>query len=81
MADTRPTTVPTVEENDDLLLACRYGDLEDVQTFVERFNAASLEHITDDNGNTILHMISANGHTGSIYLAFPCSIANKCSIH
>ncbi|KAF9049387.1 hypothetical protein BDZ89DRAFT_1057746 [Hymenopellis radicata] len=39
-----------------------YGDLEDVQTFVDKYSPSSLEDVVDENGNTILHMISANGH-------------------
>jgi uncharacterized protein len=52
------------DDKDDLLLACRYGDLEDVQTFVTDHGSEVLNEIRDDNGNTVLHMVCANGHTG-----------------
>jgi ankyrin repeat protein len=47
-----------------ILLACRYGELEDVQAFVEKHGQGSIPEISDENGNTILHMASANGHAG-----------------
>ncbi|KAF9486077.1 cytoplasmic protein [Pholiota conissans] len=50
------------DDKTDLLLACRYGDLEDVQAFVNQHGASSLSEIWDDNGNSVLHMSSANGH-------------------
>jgi ankyrin repeat protein len=52
------------DDKADLLLACRYGDLEDVQAFVNQHGASSLSDIRDDNHNSILHMSSANGHLG-----------------
>lgn len=55
---------PTTEDNDELLLSCRYGDLDDLKAYVDKFGADSLSEIRDDNGNTILHMTSANGHIG-----------------
>ena len=55
---------PSDEEKDELLLSCRYGDLEDVQEFVNKFGPGCLEDLRDDNGNTILHMICGNGHSG-----------------
>lgn len=53
---------PSVEELDDLILSCRYGDLEDVQDFVNRFGPDALDDYADENGNSCLHMASANGH-------------------
>ena len=58
----KPT--PTDEEKDEVLLACRYGDLEDIQQFVEKFGAEPLNDTRDDSGNSVLHMVCANGHTG-----------------
>jgi len=52
------------DAKEDILLACRYGELEDVQAFVEIYGEGSLSEITDENGNTILHMAAANGHAG-----------------
>lgn len=58
------STTLSTDDKDDLLLACRYGDLEDVQSFVKEHGASSLTDIRDENGNCILHMICANGHLG-----------------
>ena len=54
----------TDDDKDDLLLACRYGDLEDVQTFMTEHGPEILNEIHDNNGNCVLHMVCANGHTG-----------------
>lgn len=48
----------------DILLACRYGDLDDVQSFIKENGVDVLSEIRDESGNTVLHMISANGHIG-----------------
>lgn len=56
--------LPSNDDKDDLLLSCRYGDLEDIQEFVNKFGPGSLNDIRDDNGNSILHMVAANGHIG-----------------
>ncbi|KAI5116040.1 hypothetical protein M0805_004978 [Coniferiporia weirii] len=53
---------PTVEEQEDVLLACRYGDLDDVRQFVETYGIDALAAVRDDNGNTVLHMTCGNGH-------------------
>lgn len=58
--------VPTAEDLEEILLSCRYGDLEDIQQFVDKFGADALATARDDAGNTILHMVAANGHTGSV---------------
>ncbi|EDQ99469.1 uncharacterized protein LACBIDRAFT_256143 [Laccaria bicolor S238N-H82] len=55
-------TSPTNEESDDLLLSCRYGDLEEVESFVKTHGQISLAEIRDENGNCILHMVCGNGH-------------------
>ena len=54
----------TAEEKEDVLLSCRYGDLGDVQQFVEKFGTQPLSEIQDEHGNTVLHMICGNGHSG-----------------
>ncbi|KAI5454529.1 ankyrin repeat-containing protein [Naganishia albida] len=53
---------PTEEEVEDLLLSCRYGDLEDVKAFVEQYGAESVQEARDDRGNNVLHMCCGNGH-------------------
>ncbi|KAF8663651.1 hypothetical protein AX16_000893 [Volvariella volvacea WC 439] len=55
--------LPTEEDREELLLSCRYGDLGDVQSYIQKFGPESLATIKDENENTILHMIAANGHT------------------
>ena len=52
------------EEVEDVLLSCRYGDLEDVQAFVEKFGDEPLKSARDDRGNNVIHMCCGNGHTG-----------------
>ncbi|MBW0465181.1 hypothetical protein O181_004896 [Austropuccinia psidii MF-1] len=59
---TEPRHIPNAEELDDLILSCRYGDLEDVVAFVCRFGAAALDDHVDEFGNSCLHMAAANGH-------------------
>ena len=54
----------TDDDKDDLLLAARYGDLEDVQSFVVKHGASTIADIRDENGNSILHMVCANDHLG-----------------
>jgi ankyrin repeat protein len=58
------TSQPTQEQVDDLLLACRYGDIEDVQAFINEFGAKAVEDARDERGNTVLHMCCGNGHAG-----------------
>lgn len=57
--------VPTSDDKDELLLSCRYGDLEDIQQFVEKFGQDVVSQVRDDNDNTVLHMTAANGHEGT----------------
>ena len=55
---------PTEEECEELLLSCRYGELEEIKLFVEQFGVESLPNIMDENMNTVLHMTCGNGHLG-----------------
>ncbi|KAH9920964.1 cytoplasmic protein [Fomitopsis serialis] len=57
---------PTADDIEDLLLSCRYGDLEDVQQFVDRFGPDPLNDARDERGNTVLHMAAGNGHTETL---------------
>ena len=57
-------SVPTDEDKDELLLSCRYGDLDDIKQFVDTFGPDPLNDVRDESGNTVLHMVCANGHTG-----------------
>jgi hypothetical protein len=62
-------STPSHEDNEDLILSCRYGDLEDLNSYIERFGTDSVADARDENENTVLHMASANGHTGE-FLVF-----------
>lgn len=61
--------VPTEEEKDDVFLACRYGDVEDIEQFVSKFGPDPLNDIRDERGNSVLHMVCANGHKGMCCLS------------
>jgi ankyrin repeat protein len=53
----------TDEDREDFVLAARYGDLDDVKAYMAQgINVG----VKDNNGNTAMHMASANGHTGSV---------------
>lgn len=55
---------PSPDDSEDLLLSCRYGDIDDVKSFIDRFGRATVGEARDENGNNVLHMASANGHLG-----------------
>ena len=57
---------PTPDDLEELLLSARYGDVDDIQQFVDKFGSDALTTARDDNGNSILHMVAGNGHTGTI---------------
>jgi hypothetical protein len=62
---TNPSTMAlTDDDKDEVLLAGRYGDLDDVREFVSRFGSEPLADIRDENDNCILHMVCGNGHLG-----------------
>ncbi|WVF68513.1 hypothetical protein IAT40_003280 [Kwoniella sp. CBS 6097] len=56
----RPT--PTAEEVEEILLSARYGELNEIKEFVDKFGAESLGSARDERGNTVLHMCCGNGH-------------------
>jgi len=58
--------VPTDEEKDNVFLASRYGDVEDIEQFVIKFGPDPLNDIRDDRGNSVLHMVCANGHIDAL---------------
>jgi ankyrin repeat protein len=66
---------PTEDEADEVLLAARYGDLEDVRAFADAFGPAALAAARDANGNSALHMAAANGHVGWCADLLSCAIA------
>jgi len=56
------------DDKEELLLSCRYGELDEVKQFVGKYGAESLADIRDENGNTVLHMSCGNGHEGMLPL-------------
>jgi len=60
---------PSHEELEEVLLNCRYGELEELQAFVEKFGWKPINEVRDESGNTILHMICGNGHLGTSRLS------------
>jgi uncharacterized protein len=69
---------PTEDEKSELLLACRYGDLEDVHIFVEKYSWEEVANVKDENGNTVLHMTAANGHDGTFSVLSYQFFTNVC---
>ncbi len=65
MDDHSNPNTPSLEDTEELLLSCRYGDVDDLRSFMERFGTDSVGNARDENRNTVLHMASANGHTVS----------------
>lgn len=59
---------PSHEELEEVLLNCRYGELEELQAFVEKFGWKPINEVRDESGNTILHMICGNGHLSTSQL-------------
>lgn len=55
---------PTNDDLEDLLLSCRYGDIDDVKSFVTEFGTEPIVSVRDESGNTVLHMTCGNGHLG-----------------
>lgn len=67
------------DDRNELLLSCRYGDLEDIQAFVTQHGPAALADVRDDNQNTVLHMVSANGHLDVLNYLLPLVPASLLS--
>ncbi|WVQ78980.1 hypothetical protein IAT38_001072 [Cryptococcus sp. DSM 104549] len=57
-----PSKTPTPEEIEDVLLNCRFGELEELQAFVESYGKEAVAAARDERGNTVLHMCCGNGH-------------------
>jgi ankyrin repeat protein len=56
---------PTPEDMEELLLIARYGELDELKSFIEKFGTKPLIDARDEDGNTILHMVCGNGHLGT----------------
>ncbi len=61
---------PSQDSIEELLLSCRYGELDEVKSFVEEYGWEQVVSARDDRGNTVLHMCCGNGHAGEI--SAPC---------
>jgi len=61
---------PTPEDTEDLLLIARYGELDELKSFIEKFGTKPLIDARDEDGNTVLHMVCGNGHLGAIQSFF-----------
>lgn len=68
-----PIMSPSDDEKDELLLSCRYGDIDDVRQFVETYGQEVLGSVHDENGNGVLHMVAGNGHVGECDSLMPLS--------
>jgi ankyrin repeat protein len=55
---------PTQEDNEDLILSARFGELEEVTAFADKFGWDAVAAAKDERGNTALHMACGNGHLG-----------------
>ncbi|GLB37922.1 putative ankyrin repeats (3 copies) [Lyophyllum shimeji] len=62
---------PTDDDKEEVLLAGRYGDLDDVRGFVSKFGSGPLADIRDENDNCILHMVCGNGHLDVLEYLLP----------
>ncbi|KAN0081655.1 cytoplasmic protein [Tylopilus felleus] len=62
---------PSESDKQDLLLSCRFGDVQDVQHFIASFSSDTLNDTLDDNGNSVLHMAAANGHADLLAYLLP----------
>ena len=61
---------PTPEDTEELLLVTRYGELDELKSFIEKFGTKPLTDARDEDGNTVLHMVCGNGHLGATDLFF-----------
>jgi len=74
-------TLLSDDDRDDILISCRYGDLEEIQQFVTKFGRSLLSDVRDENGNSVLHMTAGNGHTGKLLSLAYTSSKKKVLIH
>lgn len=58
------SVTPSDEEVEDIILSARFGELEEIQQYAERYGSKSLVEARDERGNGCLHMAAANGHDG-----------------
>ena len=56
--------IPIDEELEDVLLSCRYGEVEEIREFGEKYGWEAIANARDQRGNTAIHMCCGNGHVG-----------------
>ncbi|WVW86871.1 hypothetical protein I302_108926 [Kwoniella bestiolae CBS 10118] len=62
---------PSTEGIEEVLLSARYGELDELKEFVEKFGAQPLAEAKDERGNTVLHMCCGNGHIDVLNYLIP----------
>lgn len=60
-------SAPSKEDQEEFLLSCRYGEIDEVRQYVETNGPGSIVEARDNRGNTALHMCCANGHIGMFH--------------
>jgi hypothetical protein len=68
-----PAAAASVEETEEFLLSCRYGELDEVRQYVDTHGPDAIVSARDNRGNTALHMCCANGHVGKCPPAYVCT--------
>ncbi|CAD6580627.1 MAG: hypothetical protein TREMPRED_002789 [Tremellales sp. Tagirdzhanova-0007] len=64
-------SVPSQDDVEDFLLSCRYGELDEVKSFIEQFGRAAVAIARDERGNTAIHMCCGNGHVDVLTYILP----------
>ncbi|OCF61817.1 cytoplasmic protein [Kwoniella mangroviensis CBS 10435] len=62
---------PVTEDIEEVLLSARYGEVDELKEFVEKFGAGPLAEAKDERGNTVLHMCCGNGHIDVLNYLLP----------
>ncbi|WVQ66452.1 uncharacterized protein L199_004633 [Kwoniella botswanensis] len=65
----KPT--PVTEDIEEVLLSARYGEVDELKEFVEKFGAGPLAEARGERGNTVLHMCCGNGHIDVLNYLLP----------
>lgn len=56
---------PSPEELEEVLLNCRYGELDELKTFIDTHGVDAFVEAKDERGTTGLHYVCGNGHLGA----------------
>ncbi|WWC92863.1 uncharacterized protein L201_007824 [Kwoniella dendrophila CBS 6074] len=62
---------PTAEDVEEVLLSSRYGELDEIKEFADKFGVEPLAEAKDERGNTVLHMCCGNGHVDVLNYLIP----------